>query len=241
MILNEIGMLAVSSNRTKFYLQQMVKRQLLPSFVIYLDDSVSVTPEAKAIAQVMEEKTSVQHHDAEISLDVTVLELLEGYRIPYQHLPTLDPNSDLVVKAVASCSPSILIYSGPGGFILRKPLFEVGKRFLHIHSGILPYYRGSTTLYYSLLKEGQCGATALFLDERIDTGPVIRRRAYPAPADRTAIDLHYDPLIRSELLAEVLQDYVHHGEIPSENQDNKTGETYFIIHPVLKHIAILAR
>ena len=69
---------------------------------------------------------------------------------------------------------------------------------------------------------------------------MIRKRTYPAPEDRTTIDLFYDPFIRAELLAEVMEEYAQRGEMPLEPQDTGVGETYFIIHPVLKHIAILA-
>ena len=240
MILQDIGMLAVSSNRTKLYLQQMAKHQLLVSYVLYMEDPSVTTPEAQALARITTGQRAAQSDVQEFDLGMSVPALLERYNIPYQRLPTLDPNSDLVVKAVATCPQSILIYSGPGGLILRKHLFKTGKRFLHVHPGLLPYYRGSTTAYYSLLKDGHCGVTAFFLDSKIDTGLVIRKRTYPAPADRTTIDMYYDPLIRSELLVEVLKEYAQRGEIALEPQDAGVGETYFIIHPVLKHIAILS-
>jgi len=41
-------------------------------------------------------------------------------------------------------------------------------------------------------------------------------------------------------LREVLKDYAKSGTFPLKPQDKDQGETYFIIHPVLKHIAILA-
>lgn len=55
---------------------------------------------------------------------------------------------------------------------------------------------------------------------------------------RTLIDLYYDPFIRSEPLIDVLRYYAENGDFPVESQESIDGETYFIIHPVLKHIAI---
>lgn len=240
MILQEIGMLAVSSNRTKLYLQQMAKYKLFVSYVLYMEDPLAVTPEAQALTRMSTEQRAIQSDVREFDVDVSVITLLETYNIPYQRVNSLDPNSDLVVKAVAKCPQSILIYSGPGGIILSKQILDTGKQFLHVHSGILPYYRGSTTPYYQLLKDGNCGATAFVIGEGIDTGMVIRKRTFPAPEDRTTIDMYYDPLIRSELLIETLKEYAKCGEMPLEPQDTGVGETYFIIHPVLKHIAILA-
>lgn len=238
MIIEDVGMLAVFSNRTKFYLLQMIKQQLLPSFVIYMSNSFNVVPEKKSISGGSgfntEELLAYQGFD----LSSSVPDLLKDHNIPYKVVPVCNPNSKEVVEAISELNQSIIIYSGSGGAILRKNILNIGKRFLHIHSGILPQYRGSTTLYYSLINEGTCGATALFLDEEIDTGPVVRKRYFQAPEERTLIDLYYDPFIRSELLIEVLRYYTENGDFPVESQESKDGETYFIIHPVLKHIAI---
>jgi len=237
MILADIGMLAVSSNRTKYYLYQMAKHNLFPSIVLYMEDSYVTTVEQQVTSACTERKPSYLHG---IDLNISVLDLLTDLKVSYEHIPSIDPNSKLVVEAVSRCDPSVLLYSGPGGAILRDEVLNTGKRFLHIHSGYLPYYRGSTTIYYSLLNEGNCGATAFFLDKSIDMGPIIMKKKYPPPENTETIDLYYDPFIRSELLIEVLKEYVRRGELPCEMQDINAGETYFIIHPVLKHVAILS-
>jgi len=233
-------MLAVSSNRTKLYILQMAKHQVLPARVVYMEIPSESTPESQAVEREAESGGTTNDNYHGFDLSVPVPDLLETLGVPFVSVDSLDPNSELVVNAVAQCQQSILIYSGPGGAILRKQILSTGKRFLHTHSGILPFFRGSTTVYYSLLKEGDCGATAFFMDEQIDTGHLIRTQRFPAPQDRTTIDLYYDPLIRSQLLVEVLQEYVRSGEMPLVPQDSLVGDTYYIIHPVLKHIAILA-
>ena len=240
MILKDVGMLAVSSNRTKFYLHQMIKYELLPSFVLYMDSPSDITPEERAIKARANDndKAKLPKYNG-FDMNVSVLDLLADYKIPSRVVPATDPNLDEVVEALKGLKQSIIIYSGPGGAILKKEILTIGKRFLHIHPGLLPQYRGSTTIYYSLINEGTCGATALFLDKKIDAGPVIRKRSFPAPDDRATIDLHYDSFIRSELLIDVLQCYAKTGAFSTEHQEVGAGETYYIIHPVLKHIAIM--
>lgn len=223
MILDDVAMLAANTIRTKCYLEELVEAGLLPAQVIYLQKPSS----ADGLCPECATKDPVQ-------------EILEHLKLPYRHLITTDVNSPGVVDAVRACRQSILIYSGPPGAILRKALLGTGKRFLHIHPGCLPDFRGSTTIYYSLLAEGCCGATALLLDSSIDTGPVIRMRKFPPPPDRTLIDTYYDSHVRAQLLIEVLQDYGRTGQMPTVPQKQGVGETYFIIHPVLKHIAILS-
>jgi methionyl-tRNA formyltransferase len=77
------------------------------------------------------------------------------------------------------------------------------------------------------------------LNEEIDSGPVLLRRKFPPPANRQAIDHIYDSAARAKVLIQTLQDYVKSGSWHFEFPVNAGGETYYIIHPVLKHIAIL--
>lgn len=232
-------MLAVDSNRTRLYLLQMARAQVLPAHVLLLTAATVATHEQRASAIVRTPIPDDAGDDVRHFLSEPVPALLDQLRVPFRQVGTLDPNADVVVSAVGDRSERVIVYSGPGGAILKRPLLATGRRFLHVHPGILPAFRGSTTVYYSLLEEGNCGATALFLDEHIDTGPVVRTRRFAPPADRTTIDLFYDPWMRSVLLAEVLQTYASTGAFPEERQPADGGETYFVIHPVLKHIAIL--
>ena len=47
--------------------------------------------------------------------------------------------------------------------LLKEKILDTGKKFLHIHGGYLPDYKGSTTNYYSLINENTIGASAIFL------------------------------------------------------------------------------
>jgi methionyl-tRNA formyltransferase len=240
MILSEVGMLAAATNRTRLYLQRLVKNKLLPALVLLMEDSSQQTSEGRAVDQMQRKQGIIQYQGDVFDLDLPVRDYLEAEGIPYQVLPSLDPNNPEIVSAVAACSPPVLIYSGPGGAILRKDILSTGKRFLHIHPGFLPGFGGSTTIYYSLIKENHCGVSAIFLTDRIDAGPIIRCEIYPPPEDRTTIDLWYDPFIRSDFLIKVLKEYLKNGKFESQPQPDSSGETYYIIHPVLKHIAILS-
>lgn len=161
--------------------------------------------------------------------------------IPVQIVPAQDINDPAVCAALTSLPQPIVIFCGPGGAIVRAPLFATGKRFLHMHPGRLPDYRGSTTMYYSLLTEGRIAVSALFLDPRIDAGPVVAMKDFEPPSDRTLLDHVFDPYIRARLLVEVLDGYRSTGRFPERRQSPDEGTTFYIIHPVLKHLAILSR
>jgi len=150
-------------------------------------------------------------------------------------------NSAEVAQKLGEMSPKLVVYSGYGGEIVSPELLGLNTPFLHIHGGWLPDYRGSTTIYYSILQERNCSASAILLSSDIDTGPIIARETYPAPPAGVDVDYVYDSAIRADLLVKVLGDYARQGEWRAlRSQTADEGRDYYVIHPVLKHLAMLA-
>ena len=113
--------------------------------------------------------------------------------------------------------------------------------FLHFHSGYLPKYRGSTTIYYSILNNEKCGVTAILLNEKIDMGKIVGKKTYEKPLFGDDIDYLFDSSIRADLMIDVLTNYINNGFFSNtETQESTSGETYFVIHPLLKHFSILS-
>ena len=153
-------------------------------------------------------------------------------------LSTAPIDDDANLALFAELPVEVLIFSGYRTGILRNAAFEIGKRFLHVHGGYVPDYRGSTTFYYSVLSRGMMGASAIWMDSGIDTGPVLARRQYPVPQ---GIDIDYvlDPLMRADTLVHVLTQRAQTGEWPdTEYFSASDGEIFHKIHPVLKHLAL---
>ena len=76
------------------------------------------------------------------------------------------------------------------------------------------------------------------MDEKLDAGKIIHQKSFSKPS-HIFIDDIFDAHIRSDTMIDVLKGSL----LLNENflkQDPDAGETYFIIHPVLKHIAILS-
>ena len=149
-------------------------------------------------------------------------------------------NHSSVLEYFQVKKPKLVIYSGFGGEIVPEKLLSLNIPFLHIHSGLLPEYRGSTTIYYSILKDFMCGVSAILLDTEIDKGPIIASRSYPPPPPNIDIDYLYDNAIRANLLTDVLNDWLV--ELNFNNlfsQKNGDISPYYVIHPVLKHLALL--
>lgn len=173
-------------------------------------------------------------------LNKPLLETCREAGWPVTFVDNNDINSTFMVSALKSSESDLYIFSGYGGQIIKSPILDFGINLLHLHAGWLPDYRGSTTIYYSWLLEGRCGVTALLLNSGIDTGPILARRHYPSPPPGVDVDLLYDSSLRADLLVDVLWQFNEYKTLSNDMSDSE-GQTYYVIHPVLKHIALLSR
>lgn len=235
-------MIAADTSRSKAYLQALVRHGLLPSSVLALQ-----APAGQRLPGQLASSGDASHAAdpcwSEAAFDPTepLATTLGRAGIPLEALATADVNHPSVAERLRAAPQSVFIYSGYGGALLKAPLLDTGKRFLHVHGGYLPDFKGSTTSYYSLLVDNSIAASALFLSLEIDSGPVLCRRRFPAPPDRQAIDHVFDSAARAKVLVETLQAYLASGSSwRYELAENAGGKTYYVIHPVLKHLSILA-
>lgn len=245
MRLKDIGMVAADTSRTRAYLQALIRHELLPNHVVLLQHA-SDNPMPGQVASAGNAFEAVDADsdscwcEANFNPLQSLIQMLDTYGICYEVSPSKDINDLSVVELIRQRPESVYIYSGFGGVLLRKDVLAAGKKFLHVHGGYLPAYKGSTTNYFSLLAENRMGASSIFLSEEIDSGPVLVRREFSPPANRQAIDHVYDSAARASVLVETLKQYLQLGNRwEYELANNDGGEIYYIIHPVLKHIAIL--
>ena len=234
MRLDSIVLLAAPTVRSQAYAQALAAHSLLPQQVIILGDE---DPSASGGAASLRSWQDVMLPDPAESLSTTC----RRAGIPVRQCVARDVNAEEVSNVIRETAADVVIYSGHGGQIVSSSVLALGSQFLHLHSGWLPEYRGSTTIYYALLNGELPGVTALILDRTIDTGPIVARRRYPRPPSGLDIDRVYDAAIRADLLVRVMQDYVKSGRLTIiEHQRPTEGMVYYVIHPVLKHVAILS-
>lgn len=231
--LQGMGLVAAPTARSQAYIQMLVAHGLHPEFVLLLgnhDPGMPVTPPSphrwRGVTLVdLNESVAATCHRAGIRPHV-----IEASSI----------NDTPAQSALRRLRPDTLIYSGAGGQIVSTETLGLGARFLHMHAGDIPNYRGSTTIYYALLNSVPPAVTAIFLDAQIDTGGILARQSYPAPDRSIDIDRVYDASIRADTLVRLLYGYTATGSFtPPLPQKQDEGATYFVIHPVLKHLAIL--
>ncbi len=100
-------------------------------------------------------------------------------------LPKGEINSPPHTEAILQSAPDLLIAYGCS--IIKEPLLSsFDGRFLNVHLGLSPYYRGSGTNYWPLVntEPEYVGATFMYIDAGIDTGEIIHQiRARVSPGD----------------------------------------------------------
>lgn len=96
-----------------------------------------------------------------------------------------DINLPEVGREIIELRPDLLVAYGCS--ILKGELLETFEnRFVNVHLGLSPYYRGSGTNFWPLVNgEPECvGVTFMHIDTGVDTGTVIHQvRARFAPGD----------------------------------------------------------
>lgn len=236
------SMLLINNSRSKAYLQNLIKNGYLPEKIIVLNDMnanlVEHTENDKIISKDTKQSFFREIEELDICFDEKehILTTIENNNIDYIVLNTLNINSAEVVREVSNLPTEYIIYSGPGGTILRHEILNQGKQFVHVHPGWLPKYRGSTTIYYSMLLEKSVGASVILFEEGIDEGPILYKQEYKIVQKGIDFDYTLDPLVRTKTLLEFFQK----GEVLLENQKKEeSSSTFYIIHPFLKHASIL--
>ncbi len=94
-------------------------------------------------------------------------------------------NSDEAIELLKELNPKLVVINGTR-IVSARVLRSVAARFINIHAGITPLYRGVHGAYWALVENNRkaCGVTVHFVDEGIDTGGILAQEVIqPAPWD----------------------------------------------------------
>lgn len=172
-------------------------------------------------------------------LDLGIEKVFYNNSWSYCQIEQYDVNSIEIINKIKLLEPDLVIFSGYGGQILKKEHFDLNIPYLHMHPGDIPTEKGSTTIYYSILKRRSCTVTAFLMNEQIDSGDIILKSNYIIPEKNVDIDQYYDNIVRANCLIEALDSLIKKKEI-NKFLVNENNLEYYIIHPVLKNISILS-
>jgi len=156
-----------------------------------------------------------------------------GWKHTYE--PTV--NSPDAIRAVEDVRPLIAVAAGAG--ILRRQILAVPRLgTLNAHMGLLPAYRGMNACEWSAFHGDSIGCSVLWVDDGIDTGPIIATRRVDVDACRSIADLRARvDECQLDLLDDTLRSIVERGISPSSApQRRDEGRQFFRMHADLRRV-----
>jgi methionyl-tRNA formyltransferase len=129
-----------------------------------------------------------------------------------------------------------------GGGLIRKPILQIPRLgVLNCHMGLLPRYRGMDVVEWPVIDpmegERNIGLTLHFMDEGVDTGPILLRHI---------LDLHpgdHFASIRTRLETLMVQLVIdgirglRDGHLVPKPQNPRDGRQYYVMHPRIMEYA----
>jgi folate-dependent phosphoribosylglycinamide formyltransferase PurN len=145
-------------------------------------------------------------------------------------------NSETTIALLKAINPDLVIVNGTR-IISKKVLSSINSKFVNIHVGITPKYRGVHGTYWALVNNDveNSGVTVHFVDEGIDTGNIINQ-AIVVPSKKDNFSTY--PLLQLseglKILNKSIQDFFD-DKIVSRKE--KKLESILWFHPtILKYL-----
>ena len=99
-------------------------------------------------------------------------------------IPVFGINDEVVAKILEKSETNHFVFLACE--LIRSRLFATGKRFILVHPGEIPRFRGKDAMIWSLLKARRWTWSGMYLNEGVDTGDLIATHSespqyYPPP------------------------------------------------------------
>lgn len=149
-------------------------------------------------------------------------------------VPTNDVNSIVIEKKVLKINSNYILFSGYNAQILNNENI-LKKKIIHFHPGKLPFFRGSTPIYYSILKTNKIHVTAFLLTKKIDDGKILFIKKFKKPKHLISIEKDYDHFIRAKTLINFLKLKKIRSFKKSYKKKNKP---FYVAHPLIRSLVL---
>jgi len=140
------------------------------------------------------------------------------------HLPIFQPQSIKEEKSIMDLKkllPHLIVVIAFGQILPQSILCIPPFGTINVHASLLPKYRGAAPINWALIKgEETTGITTMYLDEGMDTGPILMQKEMKIKPEDNAPSLHDKlAILGSELLLETI-DRARNGKLMSIPQDH---------------------
>lgn len=148
-------------------------------------------------------------------------------QIPFFEIEPDRLNRPEILDTIKSLKPDAFAVFGTS--LVKKDLMELSPHFVNIHLGLSPYYRGVATSFWPFVNDEPeyVGVTVFYLDEGIDSGPVLHQGL----VDFEPGDSIHDGSVKSiitgvDLQVQALKE-IEAGTEQAFEQDLSIGQTYY--------------
>ena len=124
----KVGMILTPDNRSKAYLQKIIRNKIVIDEIILLDDGrkITCTTEEEECAKIFE-----------FNLSKSVKEILDDHKLKYKQFSFVDINNVELIEYLKTLYLDFCIFSGGG--ILKKEILELQKlyksyKMIYIHN-----------------------------------------------------------------------------------------------------------
>lgn len=157
----------------------------------------------------------------------------------------VDQNSPKAIAQLRRWSADVAIFAG-GNILREETLKTLRLGVLNSHLAMLPEIRGMSSPEWSLLCGVRLGITIHFMDQGIDTGPILLRREFTAPREcDSLIDLRNRMIAEGiELIVETVS-ALDQGtispvpQVDSQQSGRERDSQFFVMHERLKVLAAM--
>ncbi|MCG7537131.1 hypothetical protein [Pseudoalteromonas sp. OOF1S-7] len=226
----DLSLIYFPSERANAYLQVLAELKINLSCIIVMKNSFK-----KEASRCVTEQNISEGARTLFTLE----QYLRAFNSDVIECTAEDINNDEVFRILADRPEKNWLFCGGG--ILGKRMFTLGKKYIHIHPGELPAFRGSTCFYYSLLHDNSLAASAFFLEPSLDSGAPLKVCKFKVNRPAQILSTNYmdyvlDPWIRSETLKALLLEGVN--ATPQSSGTVVDTRSYYVIHPILRALTI---
>jgi|688.fasta_scaffold406123_1 methionyl-tRNA formyltransferase len=207
----KFGLIISNTNRSRTYIKLLIKNLLYPKEIFFYSKKKNKF----------------------------FLDFFFKKKISYHYAKTEDINNPNFIKIILKSKLKNLIYSGYSGEIINSILLKK-KNLFHCHPGKLPHYRGSTTIFYSIINKGTVGCSVFKMNKKIDMGKLYYIKNFKHPENLNKIYNKFDDYIRASTIVSFLKNKEKNFSNKIKfNDSNKINFTdYYIAHPIIRRIAL---
>ncbi|KQQ86660.1 methionyl-tRNA formyltransferase [Aureimonas sp. Leaf324] len=133
---------------------------------------------------------------------------------------TTNINAPETVEAIRAAAPDLTMVIG-WSQICREPFRAVARLgTLGYHPSPLPRFRGRAVIPWTILaEETTSGSSVFWLDENVDSGPIVAQRLFPVSNDETARSLYDKHKRELAVIVPEALDRIANGEVAGIPQD----------------------